>query len=176
MSSDRGKQALKSLLALLQPALAAYVPWTYRVLISRPGPPVTVDLQPVATDNPFGALSGVTLWPGTDGGVAVPTVGKLVIVRFNDALTPTVSALDPTDTPAIVYQYGGVVQIGTAAAVPLAKATPVTILNDAIGTWAGAVAGALAAAGQPIVGPTGLLTAAISAADLATPTIKAFGI
>jgi len=169
--TDRGKQALERIIFSLLPTLAAYVTWEYTVLAARPGPPVTVDLVTTNAKNPFGPLTNLTLWPGPDGGVAVPTVGKLVRVRFTngDQTKPEICGLDPTDTPAIVYQFGLQVLIGSAAATPVALATPITTLNTALQAWAAAVAGALSTLGQPIAGPTGIFDTAIGVASAATP-------
>jgi hypothetical protein len=171
--SDRGKRALERIIGALLPTLAAYVTWDYTVLAARPGPPVTVDLVTTDTANPFGPLTNITLWPGPDGGVAVPTAGKLVRVRFTngDQTKPEICGLDPTDTPAIVYQFGLQVLLGSAAATPIALALPITTLDTALGVWAAAVATALQSAGFPITAPTATLQTAILAAITATPTV-----
>lgn len=171
---DRGRAALKKLVDLLLPELAGHVPWTYEVMAVYPGPPVTLDLKAMAANNPFGTtLGGVTLWPGPDGGVALPNVGKLVIVRFNDAVAPAVCGLDPTDTPTIVYQYGTVVQIGDATAVPLAKALSVENLIVALTTFATSCEGSIA---DPVLeaAATALLSA-LTPITATVPTLKALG-
>jgi hypothetical protein len=164
---DRGRVALEKLVNLLLPALAGHVQWTYQVLAVYPGPPVTVDLKAMAPNNPFGAtLAGVTLWPGPDGGVALPTVGKLVLVRFNDTVTPAVCGLDPTDTPAIVYQYGGIVKVGDETAVPLVKAAPYAEFFAAVGD----LAVALTNSGTPPPTTAVELAATLAAAGTALTT------
>jgi hypothetical protein len=149
MTADRGRAALEKLVGLILPNLAAYVVWEYQVIAATPGPPVVLDLLPTGTSNPFGPLSSVTLWPGPDGGVAVPTPGKLVRLRFanGDKTKPEVCGLDPTDTPTVVYQYGALVQIGTAGAAPLATGPSYTAMLTALvgglnGVPAGPVSGA----------------------------------
>ena len=142
---DRGKQALQRLIQLLLPALSAFVPWEYQVLSATPGPPVTLDLFPVGSGNPFGPLSGVTLWAGPDGGLAVPAPNSTVLVRFNngDPTKPAVCGLDPSTAPTIVYQYGTLVQIGTAAAAPLVLALPYAGLLAALETMAATMTAAI---------------------------------
>jgi hypothetical protein len=173
MATDRGRAALHKLVLLLIPELAGYVQWTYQVLAVYPGPPVTLDLKAMAPSNPFGTtLAGVTMWPGPDGGVCIPTVGKLVMVRFNDTLTPAVCGIDPTDTPAIVYQYGAQIQIGDATAAPL---MPAAWATAAIGTLVGSLS---SAPSGPVTGSQlNAMGAAISAAILGLPntTVKALG-
>jgi hypothetical protein len=174
MATDRGRAALHKLVLLLIPELAGYVQWTYQVLAVYPGPPVTLDLKAMAPSNPFGTtLAGVTMWPGPDGGVCIPTVGKLVMVRFNDTLTPAVCGIDPTDTPAIVYQYGGVVQVGDATAVPLAKSQAVENLIIALGTFSGACEASTVDA--VLKAAAIALTASLSPIPATVPTVKALG-
>jgi hypothetical protein len=181
---DRAKAILERLFDLMLPTLAAYVTWEYQVIDATPGPPVVLDLLPTGTGNPFGPLSRLTLWPGPDGGVAVPTPGKLVRVRFanGDPSKPEVCGLDPTDTPSIVYQYGLQVNVGSAAATPLALAIPVTTAFADIETFIAALQTVLA---QMVAGYVSLtapqiaawtaaasaLTASLVAQALATPTV-----
>ena len=164
----------KRLVDLLLPEIAGYVPWTYQVLKVYPGPPITLDLKAMASNNPFGqTLAGITLWPGPDGGVATPSVGKLVRVQFNDATVPTVTALDPTDTPLFVYQYGGQVQIGDETAVPLAKSQAVENLIIALGVFAGSCAGSTVDA--VLKAAATVLVNTLSPIPATVPTVKAFG-
>ena len=149
MADDRGRQSLERILLLLLPNLAAYITWEYVVLAATPGPPVILDLAPTGTTNPFGPLSNITLWPGPDGGVAVPTPGKRVRLRFTngDKTKPEVCGLDPTDTPTVVYQFGALIQIGSSAAAPLATGPSYTAMLSALvgglnGVPSGPVSGA----------------------------------
>lgn len=176
MTTDRGRAALEKLVALLLPSLAGYVEWEYQVIASTPGPPVKIDCIPNVSSCPFGPLAGLTLWPGPDGGVAVPTIGKLVLVRFNNARRPVVCGLDPTDTPVLVYQYGTIVQAGDATATPLVKAIPYAGLLTAVGALATGVTSfgpACAASTDPVLvtaaGALGSVGAALTSALAALP-------
>ncbi len=174
MTDDRARKALEHIIDLIIPNLAAFATWEYQVIDATPGPPVKLDLLPTTggtVTNPFGPLTGLTLWPGPDGGVAVPSPGKLVRVRFanGDPSKPEVCGLDPTDTPSVVYQFGLQVLLGSSAATPVALATPITVLDTALGVWAAAVAGALQSAGFPIAGPEATFQTALTTAIAATP-------
>jgi hypothetical protein len=170
---DRAKAILERLFDLMLPTLAAYVTWEYQVIDATPGPPVVLDLLPTGTTNPFGPLSRLTLWPGPDGGVAVPTPGKLVRVRFanGDPSKPEVCGLDPTDTPSIVYQYGTLVQIGTAAAAPLTPSTYAVALEAALAAFATACA---PSADPTLVTAAAALTASFALLPLPT-TLNTLG-
>jgi hypothetical protein len=67
-------------------------------------PPITVDAVPAGA-SPFGPISGIKLWPGTDGSVAVPAVGSLVELTFaeGDKGKARIVGLDPDQVPTIVY-------------------------------------------------------------------------
>ncbi len=179
MATDRGRAALHKLVLLLIPELAGYVQWTYQVLAvySGPtgGPPITLDLKAMAPSNPFGStLAGVAMWPGSDGGVCIPTVGKLVIVRFNDTLTPAVCGIDPTDTPRLVYQFGQFVVIGDTSAAALTPASFSSGLEAALAEFGVAVAGVATGPLAPLNAPATALGSALGA--LPPPaTTKTFG-
>jgi hypothetical protein len=88
-------------------------------------PPITVDAIPAGA-SPFGPISGIKLWPGTDGSVAVPAVGSLVELTFaeGDKGKPRIVGLDPDQVPTMVF-------VGNAAGEFVALASRVAALQTA---------------------------------------------
>lgn len=127
---------------------AVWSRWEYRVQSVTSTPPITVDAIPAGA-SPFGPISGIKLWPGTDGSVAVPAVGSLVELTFaeGDKGKPRIVGLDPDQVPTMVYlgnapgpavaRVGDHITISSAqilAAVMVAGSNPVTITNPLQGT------------------------------------------
>ena len=132
--SDRFRESFESLVFALLPKLANLAQWTYRVQAVSPGPPVKISGSPVNTRNPFGNLANIVLWPGPTGGYAIPVVGSLILVRFNDGdpTQPAVCGLDPVNTPTMTTLAGGgppIARLGDAVQLPamVAGGNPVTI-------------------------------------------------
>ena len=107
--ADRFRASQEAILSGFLTSQAAYARWEYRVSGVTAGPPVTVSGVPVdATRCPFGNLANITLWPGPDGGYAVPAMGSLVLVEFHDGnvAKPAVCGLDPS-VPAVLTTLAG---------------------------------------------------------------------
>lgn len=143
LTIDRQRAPFEAMLAGFLTSQAAFARWEYRVVGVTPGPPVTVSGTPVdPTRCPFGPLANITLWPGPDGGYAIPAAGSLVLVEFHDGnvAKPAVCGLDP-GVPAVLTTLGG----GT---IPLARVGDTITITQAQFAAAGAAngAGAVAAA------------------------------
>jgi hypothetical protein len=118
--SDRLREALEGVVSQIMPRIAAslavYMRWEYTVAGVTPGPPVLISGVPASTTCPFGPLANITLWPGADGGYAIPAPGSLVLVEFHDGspAKPAVCGLDPNVPPLVTFLGGGVVGQGVA--------------------------------------------------------------
>lgn len=111
--TDRLLSSLARIVATFAPVLR-FARWEYRVQVVSATPPITVDAIPAGA-SPFGPISGIKLWPGTDGSVAVPAVGSLVELTFaeGDPGKPRIVGLDPDQEPTMVYLGN---DVGLAAA------------------------------------------------------------
>lgn len=91
------------------PTLPNYLRWEYRVLDVTPGQPVIISGVPVDPTCPHGQLANISLWPGSDGGYAVPVVGSLILIEFHDGnpQKPAVCGLDPSVPPILTTLGGG---------------------------------------------------------------------
>jgi hypothetical protein len=101
--SDRMLSSLARIVATFAPVLR-FARWEYRVQTVTATPPITVDAIPAGA-SPFGPISGIKLWPGPDGSVAVPAIGSLVELVFSegDPGKPRIVGLDPDQVPTMVY-------------------------------------------------------------------------
>ena len=118
---DRLRTAIAQVLAGMLPKLACYLRWEYRVVAATPGQPVKISGIPVDPTCPHGQLANITLWPGPDGGYAVPTPGSLILVEFHDGNPekPAVCGLDPSVPPVLTTLGFGVQPIALAPLVAL---------------------------------------------------------
>lgn len=145
--SDRLLTSLARLVDALAPRLR-FALWEYRVQTVTATPPITVDAIPAGA-SPFGNIAGIKLWPGTDGSVAVPAVGSLVMLTFaeGDSGKPRIVGMDPDQAPTMVYvgneaapfvaRVGDHITISSGqilSAVMVAGSNPVTITNPLQGT------------------------------------------
>jgi len=139
---DRLRTALEQTLTGLLPKLANYLRWEYRVLSVVPGPPVLISGVPVDVTCPHGPLANITLWPGSDGGYAIPATGSLILVEFHDGnpQKPAVCGLDPSSVPILTTLGGSV------GAKPLARVGDTVTITQAEITAATMTAG-----GNPVM-------------------------
>ena len=123
--SDRLLTSLTRIVRALVGDGAVWSRWEYRVQSVTATPPITVDAIPAGA-SPFGPISGIKPWPGTDGSVAVPAVGSLVELTFaeGDKGKPRIVGLDPDQVPTMVY-------LGNAPGDFVALATRVAQLQTA---------------------------------------------
>jgi hypothetical protein len=174
---DRMREAFEGINEALNPRQVFALTWEYSVIAAKPGPPVTIDCAVVDTETSAhlpSQLTGLVLWPGPSGFVAVPQPKSIVRIGFinGDPSKPFVEGLDPNSTPLLVMGFATLIQFGDQGATPVAKATPLVTFLGALQTWAVAVAGALSSAGFPIVAPQAALVAAIASASSSTPATK----
>lgn len=131
--SDRLQDALRQVLAALLPELVYYTAWEYQVLAATPlivaplpmPAGTTVKIDCVAVDPPVVAtfprtLSGLPVWPGPSGLVAIPLVGTLVRVGFlnGDPTKPHIQALQPGAIPSGSALASFATVLSTAATIP----------------------------------------------------------
>ena len=139
--ADRFRASQEAILAGFLTSQAAFAQWEYRVSGATPGSPPTVSGVPVDPVRcPFGPLANISVWPGPDGGYAVPAPGSLVLVGFNDGnvAKPRICGMDPSVPPILTTFAGG--------SVPVARVgDTITITIDQF-TAAGAANGAGAVA------------------------------
>jgi len=123
--SDRLLTALTRIVKSLVGSSARLARWEYRVQSVTATPPITVSAVPAGA-SPFGPISNIKLWPGTDGSVAVPAVGSLVELTFaeGDKGKPRIVGLDPDQVPTMVY-------LGNAPGDFVALAARVALLQTA---------------------------------------------
>ena len=143
--ADRFRASQEAILSGFLTSQAAYARWEYRVAGVTPGPPVTVSGVPVDPVRcPFGPLANITLWPGPDGGYAVPAAGSLVLVEFHDGnvAKPAVCGLDPSVPAALTTLGGGVVPLArvgdtiTITPTEFAQGAPTSVSGGAVSTSA----------------------------------------
>lgn len=144
--SDRLLSSLARIVATFAPVLR-FARWEYRVQVVSATPPITVDAIPAGA-SPFGPISGIKLWPGTDGSVAVPAVGSLVELTFaeGDPGKPRIVGLDPDQEPTMVYVGNQASGEFTALASRVAQLQTAYNLHTHGGVTAG-----VAASGVPVV-------------------------
>lgn len=107
MSGDRLLDSITRIVKALVPKVTPFGTWQYRVQNTafRASPwGVTIDAIPAGA-SPYGPISGIVLWPGPDGSVAVPAVGSLVRLAFAEGNPgmPMIVGLDPDQAPTMVY-------------------------------------------------------------------------
>jgi hypothetical protein len=114
--SDRLRDAIEAVLRGMLPTLPNYLRWEYRCVAVSPGPPVLISGVPIDETCPHGTLANIALWPGPDGGYAIPVIGSLILVEFHDGNPekPAVCGLDPNSTPTLTTFGGGISPIGLA--------------------------------------------------------------
>jgi hypothetical protein len=145
---DRLAKALASILAALLPTIAYYAIYEYRVLVAKPlAPPPTpvlsgrsVTVDCVAIDPPVLAtfpreLSGLVIWPGPSGLVAIPAVGSLVRVGFvnGSPARPYIQGLDPAGIPTGSSMLSFASSLSTAVSTPQCAAAGLLLLQELTG-------------------------------------------
>jgi hypothetical protein len=142
--SDALLDAFRDVVLALIPKLAYYVQWEYRVVSVSPGPPVTVSGLPVNPKCPIASPNGtsdIVVRPGPCGCYAIPAVGSIVAIGFNDADPgkPYIAGMDPSANATAVFlsasgqpvaRVGDTVTITSAeilAASMVAGSNPVTV-------------------------------------------------
>jgi hypothetical protein len=146
--SDRLLNSVRRLVRALVGQVGRYGRWEYRVQSVTATPPIKVAAVPAGA-SPYGPISNIKLWPGPDGSVAVPAVGSLVLLAFNEGRgsKPCIVGLDPDVPPTMVYvgnspgqpvaRVGDHITITSAqilAATMVAGSNPVTITTPLQGT------------------------------------------
>jgi hypothetical protein len=146
--SDRLLDSFRRTVESLAPRLR-FALWEYRVQSVTATPPITVDAIPAGA-SPFGNISGIKLWPGSDGSVAVPAVGSLVMLTFaeGDAGKPRIVGLDPDQAPTMVY-------VGNQAAPFVARVGDQVEVSVSAGSSPGLIITAPNGACTVSVGPGG---------------------
>jgi hypothetical protein len=178
---DRLITSLRRVNAAINPRLPFDAQWEYRVIVATPGPPVKIDCEavdPETTATLPAQITGLVLWPGPSGFLAVPQSGSIVRIGFinGDPSKPIVQGLDPDSTPTLAMGFVvSTMQLGDVSAQPLAHSGPLVTFLGALQDWSVAVAGALSSAGFPIAIAQAKLVAAIAVAQAATPTVKVLG-
>jgi hypothetical protein len=166
--NDRLRTSLEAVDSALNPRRLYATTYEFRVIASTPGPPTKIDCSAVdaETQAVFPAqLSGLVLWPGPSGFVAVPEPGTLVRVAFvnGDPAKPVVVGLDPSGTPTLVMGFATLIQLGDASALPLATALWATTLVADLTIFATALAAAAVGPLAPIAAPATALETALGA-------------
>lgn len=176
VTMDRLRSALEGVNQALNPRQAYALVWEYRVIAAQPGPPVTIDCSAVDAQTQAllpATLSGLTLWPGPSGFVAVPQPGSLVRVAFanGDPSKPMVVGLDPSGTPLLVMGFvETVIQLGDQSAAPLTPAAWAVALAADLTIFATALAAAAVGPLAPIAAPATALETALAALPPALTT------
>ncbi len=116
-------------------------------------------------------LPDIPLWPGPDGGVAVPKTGSAVRVGFvnGEYTQPIVIGLDPTQVDKVYLRADVVVELGGGAVDFVAIAAKVQSNLDAIND-------ALVSTGLPVIGGgggTAKLALPVVFTSNASPIVKA---
>jgi hypothetical protein len=102
--TDRLRDSMAGINAALSPRQVYMGIWEYSVISAQPGPPVVIDCTVVDAETSAHLptqLTGLKLWPGPSGGVAVPPPGSIVRIGFvnYDPTKPYVAGLDPDKIP-----------------------------------------------------------------------------
>lgn len=172
---SRRLEAMRTLVRQLDPQAAFRAPVEYRV-VSLSGKRLNV--QPVRASSGMPDLERVPMWPGVPGFRGEPALGSRCFVAFIEAdpARPFVCGFEEPDgngfEPDALVAECGDISLGDTSAAALAKASPITTLNTAIGTFATAVGTAV---GGSVVAAATALNTAISIANPATPTSKVKG-
>jgi len=172
--TDRMRDALSGISRALNPDQVFAMTWEYSVIDAKPGPPTVIDcavIDPETSAHLPSQLTGLVLWPGPSGFVAVPAPNSVVRIGFvnGDPSKPIVVGLDPNSTPVTVMGFAGLLQLGDASAQPVAHALWLSEVVAALQTFAGALSASVTLANVIACGPT--LTGALATAT-PSPTTK----
>lgn len=167
-STDRLRSALERTNSALNPRQVYALQWEYQVISATPGPPVTIDCSAIDAETQAvlpAQLTGLVLWPGSSGLVAVPQPGTLVRIGFvnGDPTKPVVVGLDPHGTPLLVMGFATLLQLGDASAAPVTPSTWAAALATDLTVFATAMAAAATGPLAPMAAPATALETALGA-------------
>lgn len=172
---DRLQGALRRVNEALNPREVFALVWEYAVIVARPGPPVTIDVEAVDTETTAhlpAQIAGLVLWPGPSGFVAQPPPGSIVRVAFanGDPGKAMVVGLDPNATPILTFGFvTATMQLGDQSAQPVAHAVWLAGVVAALQTFGAALTASVTLAN--VIACGGTLTGAL-AGITPSPTTK----